>query len=135
MKYFLLIVHICFFTIVHAQIKDSAVVIVKDASLVKVEAESEFHGGTNAWIAFLSRNMEYPKKAVKHKIQGVVVVQFIVEKDGTVSNIEAISGPDELKEAAVELITKSPRWKPAWQNGKFVRSFKKQPIVYRLDPQ
>lgn len=135
MKYLLLIVHICFYTIVHAQAKDSSVVIVKDASLVKVEAESEFRGGTNAWIAFLSRNMEYPKKAVKHKIQGVVVVQFIVEKDGTVSNIEAISGPEELMPAAVELIAKSPRWKPAWQNGKFVRSFKKQPIVYRLDPQ
>ena len=62
----------------------------------------------------------------------MVVLQFIVNKDGSLSDVEAISGPPELRKAAVDAIKKSPRWIPGEQSGKVVRSYKKQPIVFRL---
>ncbi len=69
---------------------------------------------------------------MKQEIQGTVVVQFVIETDGTVSNIVAISGPVALRDNAVHLIMKSPKWKPAMNGGKNVRSLIKQPIVYLL---
>jgi protein TonB len=74
----------------------------------------------------------YPKKAERKKIEGTVVVQFIVDKDGTISNISAVSGPELLQEAATEVIKKSPNWTPASQNGRKVKSYKKQPITFKL---
>jgi len=60
------------------------------------------------------------------------VVQFIVDKNGVLSDIAAISGPELLQAAAVEVIKESPRWKPAIQDGRVVKSYKKQPITFRL---
>jgi protein TonB len=97
-----------------------------------VEKESEFPGGLEGWRKFLIGNLKYPAKARKKKIQGTVVVQFIVNKDGSLSDYKAISGPDELRKAAVEVIRRSPKWIPAEQSGKKVRSFKVQPIGFRL---
>jgi protein TonB len=62
-----------------------------------------------------------------------VILQFIVCTDGTVCNIEAISGPEVLRKTALEAIKNTPNWKPAVQKGKFVKSYKKQPIVFRLE--
>jgi len=76
--------------------------------------------------------MTYPQEAMKKEIQGTVIVQFIVETDGSVSNIVAISGPEALRDNAVHLVMKSPKWKPAMNEGKNVRSSRKQPIMYRL---
>jgi TonB family protein len=104
-------------------------------SLYKVEFESEYPGGSAAWNKFLSQNMQYPEKAIKKKIQGTVVVQFIVDKDGSVSDVQTISGPEKggLREEAERVIKISGRWKPAFQNGKKVKSYKKQPFVFRFD--
>jgi protein TonB len=84
------------------------------------------------WADFLQNHMTYPHEAMKKEIQGTVVVQFIVETDGSVSNIVAISGPEALRDNAVHLVMKSPKWKPATNEGENVRSSIKQPIVYRL---
>ena len=62
-----------------------------------------------------------------NEIQGAVVVQFIVDKGGMVSDVEAISGPQELRDEAVRVIKKSGKWTPAVQNGRQVKSYKKQP--------
>jgi protein TonB len=97
-----------------------------------VEIESDFPGGAAAWLHFLNNNLTYPPKAVRKKVEGTVVVQFIVDKNGTLSDIEAISGPELLQEAAVNVIKNSPNWKPAIQDGKKVKSYKKQPITFRL---
>ena len=101
---------------------------------VRVETESFFPGGDAAWLRFLKSNLVYPAKAVRKKVEGSVVVQFIVEKDGSLSNIEAISGPELLWDAAVKVIKESPNWKPAVQDGRKVKSYKKQPIGFRLAP-
>jgi periplasmic protein TonB len=104
-----------------------------DKTFTKVEVESEFPGGARAWQQFLQQNLSYPKKAVKKNIQGEVMLQFIVGTDGTVSDIEAISGPEILRKEAVETMKKTPKWKPAFQNGRKVKAYKKQPIVFRLE--
>jgi len=106
-------------------------------TLYKVEFESEYPGGAAAWNRFLSQNLQYPDKAIRKKIQGTVVIQFIVDKDGSVSDVQAISGPEKggLREEAIRVINISGRWKPAFQNGKKVKSYKKQPFEFRLEKQ
>ena len=106
---------------------------IDTSTFLRVEVESEFPGGLTGWIKFLNEHLKYPKKAIRKNVQGTVVVQFIVGKDGSVSEIEAISGPELLRDAAVNVLKESPNWKPAVQNGKKVKSYKRQPIVFRLE--
>ena len=108
-----------------------------DKTFTKVEIESHYPGGDQAWLRYLNKNLRYPDDAVNNEIQGTVVVQFIVDKQGNVSDVEAISGPDQggLREEAVRVIKRSGNWTPAVQNGRQVKSYKKQPIVFRLESQ
>ncbi len=108
-----------------------------DKTFTKVEIESEFPGGAGAWLRYLNKNLRYPDDAVNNEIQGTVVVQFIVDKEGNVSDVQAISGPESggLREEAVRVIKKSGKWTPAVQNGRQVKSYKKQPIVFKLEAQ
>ncbi|WP_205508846.1 energy transducer TonB [Longitalea arenae] len=103
-----------------------------DGILMKVEIESEYPGGTAAWQRFLYKNLRYPQEAVDQQIHGFVTVQFIVDKEGNVSNVEAVSGPEALRAEAVRVIKKSGKWTPAIQNGNKVKSYKRQPIGFRL---
>lgn len=108
-----------------------------DKTFIKVEQESTYPGGMEAWKRYLNKNFRYPEEAQNIEIQGVVTVQFIVDKDGNVSDVEAINGPEQggLREEAVRVIRKSGKWTPAIQNGRQVKSYKKQPITFRLDAQ
>jgi periplasmic protein TonB len=108
-----------------------------DKTFTKVEIESEFPGGAGAWLRYLNKNLRYPDDAVNNEIQGTVIVQFIVDKEGNVSDVTPISGPDNggLREEAVRVIKKSGKWTPAVQNGRQVKSYKKQPIVFKLEAQ
>ncbi|HQD11004.1 MAG TPA: TonB family protein [Flavihumibacter sp.] len=103
-----------------------------DKTFTKVEIESDYPGGMSAWQRYLNKNLRYPQEAQDNEIQGSIVVQFIVDKEGNVSEVEAISGPQELRDEAVRVIKKSGKWTPAVQNGRQVKSYKKQPIVFRL---
>lgn len=108
-----------------------------DGMFMKVEKESEFPGGTAAWQRFLNKNLHYPDDALNREIQGAVLVQFIVDKDGNVSDVEAVGGPDQggLREEAVRVIKKSGKWTPALQNGRYVKSYKKQPVTFSIGEQ
>jgi protein TonB len=106
-----------------------------DKTFTKVEIESEYPGGASAWQRYLNKNLRYPQDAIDNEIQGTVVVQFIVDKAGAVSDVEAISGPNELRAEAVRVIKKSGTWTPAVQNGRQVKSYKKQPITFRLESE
>ena len=106
-----------------------------DKTFTKVEIESEYPGGAAAWQRYLNRNLRYPQEAIDNEVQGAVVVQFIVDREGNVSDVEAISGPQELRPEAVRVIKKSGKWTPAVQNGRQVKSYKKQPIVFRLESE
>jgi periplasmic protein TonB len=108
--------------------------IYDDRTFTKVEIESEFPGGTTAWLQFLQSHLVYPNKAVRKRIEGTVLLQFIVGKDGSISDVQALSGDPLLVEAALKAMAQSPRWTPAIQKGRAVKSYKKQPIVFRLVP-
>lgn len=106
-----------------------------DKTFTKVEIESEYPGGPPAWQRYLNKNFRYPQEAIDNEIQGTVVVQFIVDKEGNVSDVEAVSGPSELRDEAVRVIKKSGKWTPAVQNGRQVKSYKKQPILFKLESE
>lgn len=103
----------------------------------KVEIESEYPGGAAAWLRYLNKNFRYPPDAIADEIQGTVVVQFIVDQEGGVSEVAAISGPQqgELREEAVRVIRQSGKWIAAIQNGRKVKSYKKQPVIFKLEHQ
>ncbi|HWB92936.1 MAG TPA: TonB family protein [Puia sp.] len=103
----------------------------------KVEIESKYPGGPAAWLRFLNKNLNFPEEAIEQGLNGTVVVRFIVDKDGTVSDVEAISGPETggIREEVVRVIKKSGKWTPAVQNGRYVKSYKQQPVTFHLDAQ
>ncbi len=107
---------------------------VPQKTFTKVEIEAEYPGGKNAWGEYLMKNLKYPEDAVKRNIQGTVIVQFIVDIDGSVSDIKVVKRPDaSLSEVAYKAIKNSGKWIPAMQKGEKVRAYKKQPIVFKLD--
>ncbi|MBE7172222.1 MAG: energy transducer TonB [Williamsia sp.] len=108
-----------------------------EKTFIIVEIESKYPGGSSAWMRYLNKTFRYPASAQEIGIQGTVVVQFIVDKEGNVSNVEAIDGPPTggLREEAVRVIQKSGKWEPAVQNGRKVKSYKKQPITFRLEAE
>jgi protein TonB len=94
---------------------------------------AEFPGGAKALITYLKENMKYSDEARKKHIKGYVYLGFIVEKDGTLSNIKILRSPDEsLNEEAIRLIKASPKWVPAKQNGEVVREAYTLPIHFDL---
>jgi protein TonB len=105
-----------------------------DSVFLSVEIESSYPGGIEAWKRFLIKNLSnsYPQEAADQGIQGKVVVMFIVDKDGNVSDVHAIAGPKELHDLAMKVIKKSGKWQPAQQNGKIVNSYKRQPIIFTI---
>ncbi|MHA4809563.1 energy transducer TonB [Flavitalea flava] len=105
-----------------------------DKTFIKVEVESSYPGGVGAWSRFLHKELRYPEEAQNNEIQGPVVVQFIVDKEGNVSEVKAISGPEKggLREEAVRVIKKSGKWTAAIQNGHTVKSYKNQPIGFSM---
>ena len=120
-----------------AQNKDTARTqdsLLERVTFSKVEVEAQYPGGNNAWLHFLVKHLRYPEAAVSNNIQGTVWIQFIVDRQGNVSDVQAFDGPDQggLREEAVRLITTSGKWTPGTQNGRQVRSYKKMPIGFKL---
>ncbi|MBA4166960.1 MAG: TonB family protein [Chitinophagaceae bacterium] len=106
--------------------------IEEDKIFTVVEIESTYPGGPESWKRFLLKTFRYPTQAQEANVQGTMVVQFIVDVSGSVSEVNVISGPEELRNEAIGVIKKSGTWIPAIQNGRKVKSYKKQPITFRL---
>ena len=105
-----------------------------DKVFTKVENPAEFPGGQDAWRRYLERSLQYPEAAQENGIQGVVRVQFIVDKEGNISEVQALNNPGEgLAEEAVRIIKKGPKWKPAEQNGRKVIYRHIQSITFKLE--
>jgi protein TonB len=98
----------------------------------KLEFEAVFPGGMEAWQVYLKNNLRYPTTAMERKIQGAVVVMMIVDVDGAITEVEAIAGPSELRQHAIELVKGSGKWLPGIQNKRVVKSYKKIPVVFAL---
>ncbi len=99
---------------------------------ITADKDADFDGGTKAWTLYLMKNLTYPEDAQRKNITGTVIVQFQVDEKGKVSEVMALSGPEQLKKEGIRLIKHSPRWIPAMKNGEKVRSFKTQQISFRL---
>jgi len=98
-----------------------------------VEQMPAFPGGDAALMKYLSENIKYPKAAEKAGEQGRVVVNFIVEKDGAISNVNVVrSVTPTLDAEAVRVIKAMPKWVPGKQDGQFVRVKYNVPVSFRL---
>ena len=99
-----------------------------------VEKNPEFPGGQQAMLRYVAENIKYPVIAQENGVQGRVVCQFVVEKDGKPSNIKVVrsSGDDSLDKEAVRVISSMPKWKPGMQQGKPVRVTFTLPVAFRL---
>lgn len=97
------------------------------------EKRPEFPGGTDALFKFLSSNLKYPSDAKKEDIQGRVICQFVVDKDGSVTDIQVLrSVYPSLDREAVRVISIMPKWEPGVQHGKKVKCKFTLPIVFKL---
>ena len=100
------------------------------------ETSAQFPGGEDSLIAFINRTMIYPEEAKNERFSGTVWVLFTVEKDGQITNGEIkFSVHPCLDEEALRVVHLLPRWLPATQNGKMVRSFYLLPIRFDLQEQ
>ena len=105
----------------------------KDSVYNKPEVMAEFPGGMEAMMKYLSENIKYPEQAKEKNIQGRVLVSFIVEKNGSISNVKVVKGiGNGCDEEAVRVISSMPKWKPGMQNGKKVRVNFAIPISFKL---
>lgn len=97
------------------------------------EVMPAYPGGFSACMKFLSENLKYPKEAVEKGIQGRVVVQYIVNEDGNISNIKVLKGCyPSLDAEAVRVIASMPKWTPGMQKGKAVAVKYTMPVVFSL---
>lgn len=105
-----------------------------DKIFQKVEVEAKFEGGVKEWGKYLSENLRYPDAAIKEKVQGSAIIQFIVTTDGTIKDVSVLHDPGAGlgTEAARVIKNSTGKWTPAVQNGRKVTSYKKQPITFRL---
>ncbi|RZM07951.1 MAG: energy transducer TonB, partial [Pedobacter sp.] len=98
-----------------------------------VELYPEFVGGMKEWTKFIQKNLRYPSMAMDQGKQGKVIVSFVVEKDGTVTNVTVLRGIGfGCDEEALRVINKSPKWKPGKQNGQFVRVKYVMPLGFAI---
>ena len=107
--------------------------VVEDVIHVRVEIMPEFPGGTAALMKYLSSNIKYPTISQETGSQGKVIVQFVVDKDGSITNPTVVRGVDAyLDKEAIRVISGMPKWKPGVQNGKKVRVKYTVPVMFRL---
>lgn len=143
MKPFLLLV-LSIVTITTFAQKDTSDIITvsnhTDTTLYEtVEIEAEFPGGQDGWREYLMKNIRMNEivssipRSVKHFMQQAIV-EFIVDTDGSISNIKVINdvSPAVAREAK-RIIARSPRWIPAVQNGRKVKAYRKQPIIFAVN--
>ena len=106
----------------------------EEVVFVVVESMPEFPGGQQALFKFLSENIKYPVIAQENGIQGRVICQFTVNKDGSIVDIEVVrsGGDPSLDKEAVRVIKSMPKWKPGKQRGKPVRVKYTVPVSFKL---
>ena len=99
-----------------------------------VDEMPQFPGGPSALFEFISKNIQYPKEAVDANLQGRVIVSFVVEKDGSVSNAKVVRPIDPLLDAeALRVVNSMPKWIPGKQNGEAFRVKYTIPVTFRIE--
>lgn len=114
--------------------KKSATANAGDQVFRVVEQMPEYEGGMEACRRFIAQNMVYPAKAKEEKIQGRVIVQFVVSKEGTVRDVEVVRSIHEALDAeAIRVVSSMPAWTPGKQRGVAVDVKYTMPITFSLD--
>ena len=106
----------------------------EEVVFVVVEKMPEFPGGQQALFKYLSENVKYPVIAQENGVQGRVICQFVVNRDGSIVDVEVVrsGGDPSLDKEAVRVIKSMPKWKPGQQRGKPVRVKYTVPVNFKL---
>ncbi len=115
-------------------IEEKEEVIEEEEIFVNAEEMPTFQGGDlSKFRNWVQQNVKYPQIALENGIQGNVVIKFVVEKDGKLSNIQVLQAPDKtLADAAVAVLQRSPKWKPGKQRSKPVRVTYTLPVSFKI---
>ena len=116
------------------EISTETEVIVVDEPIVKVpQVRAEFPGGMAELRKYLAENCQYPEAARTAGWQGVVLLEFVVEKDGSIKQVNVLrSVCQALDEEAIRVVKSMPKWKAGENNGQKCRSFFQLPITFSL---
>lgn len=116
------------------EVEEVVETIVEEEIFVTAEEMPTFQGGDlSKFRNWVQNNVKYPQIALENGIQGNVVIKFVVEKDGKLSNIQVLQSPDKtLSDAAVQVLQKSPKWKPGKQRNKPVRVTYTLPVSFKI---
>lgn len=109
-------------------------VIEDDQPFIIVETMPSFQGGDlNTFRNWVQQNVKFPTIALENGIQGRVVLSFVIEKDGRLTNIQVLQTPDRsLSEEAIRVLNKSPKWSPGKQRNQVVRVKYTLPVDFRV---
>lgn len=122
--------------VVKKEVVEEPVVVPKEegpVNIAMVEQKPTFPGGEAAMYKWLGDNINYPAAASEEGVQGKVTVQFIVEKDGRISNVHVVRGKHPALDAeAKRVVSKMPKWTPGRNNGQPVRVTFNLPVTFRL---
>ncbi len=105
------------------------------STFTSVERNAEFPGGFSAMIAYLGKHIQYPAQEVEDRIEGKVVLQFVVRRDGSVDDVQVLRGVPGgrgLEREAVRVVKTMPLWAPAMNNGVAVNSWVTVPVMFKL---
>lgn len=105
----------------------------KEEVFMVAEQMPEFPGGMKELLKFLQENVKYPENAMKNNVQGRVIVQFVIEKDGTPTEFKVARSVDpDLDAEALRVLQTMPKWKPGMQRGEVVRVKFTVPVSFKL---
>lgn len=105
----------------------------KEEVFMVAEQMPEFPGGMKELLKFLQDNLKYPENAMKNNVQGRVIVQFVIEKDGTPTEFKVLRSVDpDLDAEALRVMKAMPKWKPGMQKGQVVRVKFTVPVSFKL---
>ena len=97
------------------------------------EEQPEYPGGMDALASFISENIQYPQSAKENGVEGICMIQFVIDKDGSVTNVECLNGVDpECDAEAMRVVKAMPNWIPGKNNGEPVRVSYALPINFKL---
>ncbi len=100
---------------------------------VIVNKMPEFPGGQQKMLEFIYSRVKYPNDAKQYDIQGLCVVSFTIEKDGSLTDIEAVRGLcSSIRTEAIRIVKEMPKWEPGYQNGEAVKVHYNLPIRFKL---
>ena len=106
----------------------------KEEPFEVVEVMPSFPGGMTALMEFIGNNLKYPKDAEKNKIEGRVLVQFIVEADGKITSAKVLRALyPSIDAEALRVVNAMPKWTPGYQKGKPVRVQFTLPLSFKLN--